>query len=186
MRPKISPRVLDVQQVSDEQWSAFNDLWSRTWPPNPDQPSDPEAQTKTVSVIVLEDENAKLIGVCLWIDREITVNDAPQRIAGLGGVVVEEEFRGHGFGKLLIETAIADAKKRGYNWGVLFCAPFRQTFYEQFGWRVLRGEITQTRFGQQTGVLDDDLVMALPFTEEAAQQWPQWESARIHVGVGQW
>jgi aminoglycoside 2'-N-acetyltransferase I len=179
-------RVLDAGEAMRHWWPRFNDLWRRTWPPNPDVAFDPDFENTMFAAVVLLDEQEKLLGVCSWIDRTITVNGAPQAIAGLAGVVVEEEFRGRGLGKLLIENAIGEAKRRGYDWGVLFCSPHRQTFYEQFGWRVLKGDITQMRFRTECGVLDDELVMALPLNEDAQAQWPQWEQARIHVGVGQW
>jgi predicted N-acetyltransferase YhbS len=179
-------RVLDKADVPPDLEQKFWDLWTRTWPPAPDKKDDPDFQDTAFCYVVVEDQNGELIGVCAWLDREIVVNDEPQRIAGLAGVAIEEAFRGRGLGKKLIENAIEEARKRGYEWGVLFCAPFRQTFYEQFGWRVLRGKITQTRFREETAILNDDLVMALPLTDSAAAQWPQWENARIHVGVGQW
>ncbi len=54
------------------------------------------------------------------------------------------------------------------------------------GWRLLEGPIAKTRLGVDGPIAEDDLLMALPLTPEAAAELPAWVRARIHVGVGQW
>jgi GNAT superfamily N-acetyltransferase len=179
-------RVLERDEALRDWWQRFEDLWHRTWPPDPNSPFVPDFENTLIASVVLLDDQEKVLGVCAWVERTITMNETPYRIAGLSGVVVEEEWRGRGYGKLLIQGAIQEVARRGYDWAVLFCSPQRQTFYEQFGWRVLKGDITQTRLGSECGIVGDDLLMALPLSEAAQTQWPQWENARIHVGNGQW
>lgn len=186
MTPTPQIRVLDADEALRNWWPRFTDLWHRTWPPDPNSPYVPDFENTLIAAVALLDDHEKVLGVCAWVDRTIIVNAAPYRIAGLSGVLVEEEFRGRGYGKLLIQGATQEMVRRGYEWAVLFCGPQRQTFYEQFGWGVLKGEITQTRFNSECGIVGDDLLMALPLSEAAQAQWPQWESARIYIGVGQW
>ena len=186
MTPTPQTRVLDADEALRDWWPRFTDLWHRTWPPDPNSAFVPDFQNTLIASVALLGEHEKVLGVCAWVERTITVNGTPHRIAGLSGVVVEEECRGRGYGKLLIQGAVAEVIRRGYERAVLFCGPQRQTFYEQFGWRVLKGEITQTRFDSECGIVGDELLMALPLTEVAQAQWSQWEGARIHIGVGQW
>jgi GNAT superfamily N-acetyltransferase len=179
-------RVLEANESLRDWWPRFTDLWHRTWPSDPNSPFVPDFENTLIASVALLGQQEEVLGVCAWVERTITVNGAPHRIAGLSGVVVEEECRGRGYGKLLIQGAIQEVAQRGYGWAVLFCSPERQTFYEQFGWRVLKGEITQTRLGRECGIVGHDLLMALPLSEAGQAQWPQWENAPIHVGVGQW
>jgi predicted N-acetyltransferase YhbS len=171
--------------LTDVEKAAANALWNVEWPPAPAEERDPDWQSRVVSYVMLWDEGA-LAAVCRWIERSIEVDGQSYSIAGLAGVLVNPAYRGRGLGKQLVLAAMEDARGRGYTWGVLFCGGHRRTFYEQFGWHLLEGEITQTKFRQSCPVDDGDLVMALPFTNEAQAQWPKWQHARIHVGVGQW
>jgi predicted N-acetyltransferase YhbS len=173
------------QELSRTEFAAANALWSVEWPPTPANERDPEQNPAVVSTVMLWDAE-NLAAVCRWIERDIEVDGQTQRIAGLAGVLVNPAYRGRGLGRQLLHAAMDDARERGYEWGVLFCGPHRRTFYEQFGWRVLEGEITQTKFSEICPTNEGDLVMALPFTSDAASAWPQWQQARIHVGVGQW
>lgn len=183
--------VCDEWEVTGAERAACEALWERTWPTPPDYAPDPaRVDTKFLRVLLYDSGDAgdagALAGVCALLEREITVDAAPRRIAGLQGVVVEEAHRGRGHGRRIVGAALAEARARGYAFGVLFCGAHRRTFYEGMGWRLLEGPIAKTRLGAEAPIAEGDLVMALPLTPEAAAELPGWVRARIHVGVGQW
>jgi predicted N-acetyltransferase YhbS len=167
--------------------AACDQLWERTWPTPPGEAPDPDFRPSRFLRLLLVDQEGTLIGATALIDRTITVDGEPQRIAGLQGVVVEEAYRGRGYGAYLVRTAVAQATARGYAFAVLFTEPWNRRFYERLGWHLLQGQIMQQRRGHDVVVAPErDLTLALPLTLEAASRLPQWQSARMHVGVGQW
>jgi predicted N-acetyltransferase YhbS len=179
--------IRDEAALPESERVACDQLWDRTWPTPPGEDPDPDFQPSRFLRLLLVDRGGKLIGAAALIDRTITVEGAPHQIAGLQGVVVEEAHRGRGYGAYLVRTAVAQAKARGYAFAVLFTEPWNRRFYERLEWSVLTGQIVQQRQGHDVVVAPErDLTLALPLTLEAASRLPQWQIARVHVGIGQW
>ena len=182
--------VRDAQDITDAERDACQSLWRRTFAPNPAQQAsrvpDPACDNTPAIYVMLRDEDDSLVGACHWIDREIEVAGKPHRIAALGAVSIEEAYRGAGLGAQMIRGAIAAAAERDYPFGVLFCGPHRRAFYSRLGWRLLEGELKVTRHGADGPPEEGDLVMALPLSPSAEEQFGDWIHAPIHLGVGQW
>jgi predicted N-acetyltransferase YhbS len=173
--------------LPEDERAACDQLWDRTWPTPPGEDPDPDFQPSRFLRLLLTDSEGRVIGATALIDRTISVDGEPYRIAGLQGVVVEEAYRGWGYGAHLVRTATTQAKARGYAFALLFTEPWNQPFYERLGWHLLEGQIVQQRHGQDLVVAPDrDLTLALPLTPEATALLPRWRSARVHVGIGQW
>ena len=179
--------IREEAALPESERAACDQLWERTWPTPPGEDPDPDFQPSRFVRLLLVDSARRLLGATALIDRTITVDGEPQRIAGLQGVVVEEAYRGRGYGAFLVRSAVQQARERGYLVAVLFCDLENRGFYERLGFHMLAGEIWQRRRGQDVIVSPDrELTMALPLTNESVSRLPTWQSAHIHVGVGQW
>ena len=178
--------VRDEAAVTPDERAAYQALSERTWPLDPNFVPDPARRFVYLSRAFLYEADGALAGICSLIDRTITVDGRPERIAGLGNVAVDEARRGRGLGRHLVVAAAADARARGYEFAVLFCRPDRRAFYDRLGWRLLEGIVEYTWHGEELRRGPDRPVMALPLTPAAIGRWQGWRHARIHVGVGSW
>ena len=178
--------VRDEAAVTPDERAAYEALRDRTWPPDPDFVPDPDRRLVYLSRALLYEADGALAGICSLIDRTITVDGRPERIAGLGSVAVDEARRGRGLGRRLVAAAADDARARGYEFAVLFCRPDRRAFYDRLGWRLLEGVVEYTWLGEELRREPERPVMALPLTPAATGRWQRWRHARIHVGVGRW
>lgn len=68
----------------------------------------------------------------LWLlDRQMRVGSATVRMAGIGGVRTEDEHRGKGYMRALMEDTLVYMREQGYDVSVLFGIP---GFYDKFGY----------------------------------------------------
>jgi GNAT superfamily N-acetyltransferase len=176
----------DAAVISDAERTACDALWTRIWPPNPDEPHehDPEFVETRIAYTMLLRDDGSLLGACVLEEREITVNGEPYRIAALGGVVVEEAHRQRGYGSRMVRAWMDDARARGYGFGVLWTGERRVGFYERLGWVLLEGDLSYRWLGEERRI--DGPILATAFTPDAKQTLPVWRTARVHLGVGSW
>lgn len=183
--------VCDEREVTEAERAACQALWGRVWPPAPD----PAYHNIYLLRALLFDQagdregsgvRGALVGACQLIEREIAVDGEAHRIAGLARVAVEEARRGRRYGTRIVAAALAEARLRGYGFGVLFCRRERRPFYDGMGWRALEGPVTMTIRGEVRPLREGGLAMALPLTPVAEEQWPRWQRAPLYVGVGGW
>ncbi len=178
--------VRDAAEISDAERAACEALWTRTWPPNPDEPheDDPEFVETMVAYTMVLGDDGSLLGVCALGDRKITVNGELHRIAALGGVAVEESHRGQGYGSRIVRAWMEDARARGYRFGVLWTGERRVGFYERLGWVLLEGDLSYRWLGEERRI--DGPILATAFAPDVEQLLSSWRTARIHLGVGGW
>lgn len=111
----------------------------------------------------------RLVAHAGLVEADVEVGERRLRVAGLGGVVVAPGMRGHGLARQVVDTAVAQARRTGAEFGLLFCLPDRVPLYEKLGWRLLPGGM---RVEQPGGVTDHPLrTMWLPLAEGAV--WPE-------------
>lgn len=183
--------VCDEGDLTEDERAACQALWDRVWPPDPGGASKHTVRPTTFLRALLWDavEAAgapSLVGACALEDRTIVVAGEPHRIAGLGGVAVEATCRGRDYGTRVVGAALAEARQRGFAYGVLFCLPDREPFYARMGWRRLEGELVVTVRGEDRRADQGRLVLALPLSAAAEAAWPCWRRAPIHLGQGSW
>ena len=68
--------------------------------------------------------------------RAGTIAGRPLRLAGVGTVVVDPDFRGGGLGTRLMVHASKIIRERETTIGVLYCEPELERFYARCGWKV--------------------------------------------------
>jgi GNAT superfamily N-acetyltransferase len=86
---------------------------------------------------VLLQEADRLIAHAGIVKRAIDVGGRPLLAAGVQNVFVLPECRGKNLSDLVLETAMAEARRRGCDCGLLFCAPPLEAVYSRCRWRAL-------------------------------------------------
>lgn len=93
---------------------------------------------------VLAWEDAALAGqVVVFFGRRLNAGQA--RIAGIGNVCTDPDFRGRGYVRACMDRALAEACGGRAAWALLFCSDQRRPMYERFGFAVVDNEIDLTR-----------------------------------------
>ena len=94
------------------------------------------------SVLVIGGESVVAHGGI--VEREILVGLKRVRIAGVQNVFVLPEFRGRGLFRQVMSAAINEARRRGLDFGLLFCTPEIGRKYARQGWqRLYRRNVTR-------------------------------------------
>jgi len=110
----------------------------------------------------------KICGHAAVIDRTISVGDCEVRIAGVGNVFVLPGYRGKGVSDLIIQTAMVEAKKLGFDFSMLFTSEPIKKVYARNGWI----EITDRKFirveaSQEIALPEESIKMYYPLGEKA-------------------
>lgn len=88
-------------------------------------------ESKNIFVI---EENEKIIGtITILIEQKIIHNNGI--VAHIEDVVIDENYRGKGFGAKLVEYAIDYVKNRGCYKVILNCSDDNMKFYEKNGFK---------------------------------------------------
>lgn len=181
--------TIETRAASEMASADLKSYWpqnARDSPLRPSRPRDKEAEAARVPIAytLLKTPEGALIGGCYWIEREIRVGQAPRRVAGLSGVLVEEGWRGRGLGKRLVLAASEWARGAGYAAGVLFCGEAVRDFYDKCGWSALSGPVTVRRHGEAATLWPGNILMAIALAGPGAIEC--WDAAPLDVGAGQW
>lgn len=125
----IEVRILDIYTAADRLWlsggeqdpSGTND-YHLTW------------RAKDVHVLVFQKET--LISHVGLVKHGVTVGDEVIWVAGIGGVLTHPDYRGCGLGQIAMCAAEEHARNvMGISFGMLFCRPEMQPWYEAQDWR---------------------------------------------------
>lgn len=90
--------------------------------------SDPE-------YILLNRRGKSIVGHVAIVVRDISCGREKVKIAGIQSLAVGAEGRGTGLSQALMTEAMAEAWRRGIEFGLLFCVPELERFYASLGWR---------------------------------------------------
>ncbi len=113
-------------------------------------------------------------------DRTLTVGRESLRVAGIMNVFVLAEHRGRGLSDGLLNLAMAEAWRRGFDAGLLFCAPGLEKVYARAGWRGIDAPVTRIdETGARVGLPAGNIAMAL----DPRGIWPNGE---IDLGGNDW
>ena len=118
----------------------------------------------------------RLVAHAGLVDATVSVGQRRFPVAGLGGVVVAPDLRGHGLARLVVDAAVAHARGTGVEFGLLFCLPDRVPLYRRLGWRESADGM---RVEQPGGVVVDHPLRTMwaPLADGAV--WPPGP-ARLH------
>lgn len=92
-------------------------------------------------VFVMEDGEGKIIGTMALLIEEKFIHKLSS-VGHIEDVVVDDEYRGKGLGKMLIDYGIKYAKDNGCYKIILNCADKNITFYEKCGFKSKNVEMS--------------------------------------------
>ena len=74
--------------------------------------------------------------------RTVTWDGRKVDIGGIGGVATRPDCRGHGYATLALNAAVQTLRDHeAVRFGLLFCEPHNEAFYQARGWHRFEGEI---------------------------------------------
>jgi aminoglycoside 2'-N-acetyltransferase I len=136
-------RYRDLQPNEIEEWKR---LLKKAHPPGETRLGSDlhwaELDAKTDYLIRLWDEGE--LQACAWVTRRtVSTSGRARRVAGIRGVVTHPDERRRGYGRAVMEQAqdlmrsFADC-----DFALLFSSVMAVPFYENLGWRAIRGPVT--------------------------------------------
>lgn len=115
------------------------------------------------------------------VDRTITVAGRPLRVAGVENVYVLPERRGQGLSRRVLLPAMAEAARRKFAVGLLFCLPTLESLYGSCGWQALPGaDIVRVENGGELPLPAKNIAMFHPLGVAV------FPAGRIHLGGNDW
>ena len=106
------------------------------------------------SVFVQEGDN--VIAHVGMVDRVIKVGDKEYRIAGVQNMFVIPEYRGTGLSNAVLSSAMEEAKRQGFDYGLLFTTEYTKEVYARNGWVQITGrKFIAFDDGEEIGALEE-------------------------------
>jgi len=87
--------------------------------------------------VYMQDDDGKVVAHASVVDRTIRVGMTPLRIAGVQNVAVLPQCRGTGMSERIMNEAVAEAFRRVFDGGLLFCFAKLVKVYEACGWSIV-------------------------------------------------
>ena len=131
----------DIEMLFNNEYTDEDDIWERNAPYG-FSPAD---------MRVMAYENGKLVGHIGAEKRWVSVGEGKVKIAGIGGVLVDKEYRSFGIATQLMHRIIADMQKNEYaHFGYLGCREEVVQFYSSCGFeRIERTETVKKNFSNE-------------------------------------
>jgi len=95
------------------------------------------------------DESGALVSYTGIVLRQITLDNAPMRIGGVGGIKTHPAARGRGYARMGIERALGFFdKQQDVSFALLVCEPHLLPYYSSLGWKEFHGRLLVTQHGK--------------------------------------
>jgi len=112
-------------------------------------------------------EAGKITGHVGIVRRTIRAGASQITIAGVQNLAVAPTRRKSGLGALLMIRALAEARRRGIAFGLLFCVPGLARFYSSLGWKIQERAFFMTNeTGARERIPDKNIGMTLTLGPE--------------------
>jgi len=111
-------------------------------------------------------DNTLIVTHVAIVDRTAIVGPGSSKVnvAGIQSVSVLPDYRGKGFSDKAMAISMDEAKKRGFDAGLLFCLPQLEKVYVRMGWAKI--EALVYKIDDKKGKIPksgEDIVMFYPF-----------------------
>jgi len=115
-------------------------------------------------------------------DRHITIGSKPAHIAGVQNVFVLPTRRGQGLCDMVMNRAMAEALRRNFDFGLLFCVPQLEKVYARCGWLSLgeREVIRVDETGSEVPIPGKNIAMFHPLRQT------EFPAGLIHLRGNDW
>ena len=167
-------RILNESDITPELDSAIKELLVVCFPHRTDDFSRCRwLNNNTPDFTTVVEHDGKVVANIATIERMITVGAAAIRVAGVGNVGVGPQHRGKGLCNMAIKTAMAEANRRGYDTGLLFCQKHVIDIYARNGWSEIPDmPITYLENNKPVQFTADRLKMFFPLNLSEFPQGP--------------
>jgi GNAT superfamily N-acetyltransferase len=168
----LAIRILSVKDISPELDRRIDALDHLAFSGSDDdgQP-DPEFDSiewSSPDWLVLGFAGSELVSQLCLLEREITVDGEPLRVAGVGGVATHPDWQRRGLASQLLRAAgTFMCDKMQVPFGLLVCADATQPVYARCGWQTVSNSLLFVQDGRRRTL--ESCVMILPL---AGHPWP--------------
>jgi GNAT superfamily N-acetyltransferase len=136
-------------------------------------PDDVEFYSKTrgwnqydPSITTVVERDGEVVAHAAAIDTEIRVGTRMVRIAGIMNVFVLPEYRQQGLATEVIQAALEEAERQGFDVGLLFCKSWLEPVYRNGDWIKITGRhITRFVGGRELPLRGNIISMYYPLRE---------------------
>jgi predicted N-acetyltransferase YhbS len=128
-------RILNESDITAEVDSAIRQLLTGCFPHRTEEFSHCRwLNNNTPDFTAIIADNGKVLTHVATVERMITVGAATVRVAAIAIVGVAPEYRDRGLCSKALKAAMAEAKCRSYDAGLLFCQQHVAGLYTRNGW----------------------------------------------------
>lgn len=129
----------------DASWKTVEPLMNTVWPRDAvEKPAWRHIKRAHADLRVLidaPDESGLACHVGLFF-RTVSWDGRKVDIGGIGGVATRPDCRGHGYATLALNAAVQTLRDHeAVRFGLLFCEPHNEAFYQARGWHRFVGEV---------------------------------------------
>ncbi len=151
-------------------------------------PADVEFYSKTrswnqyePSITAVVERDGEVVAHAAAIDTEIRVGTATVRVAGIMNVFVLPGYRQRGLATGVIQAALEEAERQGFDMGLLFCESRLEPVYRNGGWVRITGRcITRVVGGRELPLRENIISMYYPLRERTLP------TGDIHLRGNEW
>jgi aminoglycoside 2'-N-acetyltransferase I len=120
-------------QLTPQEREQLDELFKEAFPVD-----DLDYKWSEVNWFVLVKEGHELVSNVEIIERTATVEGAPVKLGGIGGVATRTAWRRHGFAEAGLKIAQSFLKKKlAVDFGLLICADKMIPYYHKLGWQLV-------------------------------------------------
>jgi GNAT superfamily N-acetyltransferase len=147
--------------LSPDDRAATVALADAAFPPEPGDPAGDMAWAAADETAIARDPDGRVAAMVGIVHRDGTLDGAPVRLAGIGGVATWPDLRRRGYARAALERALEAIDARGPDLTMLICAPARVPFYASVGFVPFAGTTWTQQAGERV-VLDYEPTMIRP------------------------
>ena len=108
----------------------------------------------------------RMVGNVGIVVRDVACGGRIVRVAGIQNLGVVPPVRGANLGGALLAEAMDEARRRGIDFGLLFCVPQLERYYSSNGWRLIDVPVIMQYQGQTCPIPGKNITMACELTDE--------------------
>ena len=146
--------ITPVSDLTAEERASVRALSSIVYPPDEwaDWPGRSLEWAEPEWCVRIHDGTGTLLSYTGVVLRSVTVDGAPLRIGGVGGIKTHPAARGRGFARTGIERALSFFHRQGdVAFALLVCEPALLPYYSALGWSEFNGRLLVRQHGRIEG-----------------------------------